>query len=134
MTTVPEPPDNAEKLATALYDNAKTNMAGAAVTLLCDIPGHLYADPEFMRRYITAVEPLTPGDRLAEVNWPKLGGDLIAGSDFGVALSHGERSLLMIAASIGGGPAVHLHALLGHLDRDELNLVVGALQRAGGIW
>jgi hypothetical protein len=45
-----------------------------------------------------------------------------------------QRSLLMIAASIGGGPAVHLHALLGYLDRDELNLVVGALQRAGGIW
>jgi hypothetical protein len=129
--TVPEPPPNAEDLANALYDGAVTNLAGAAATLLCDIPGHLYAQPGFAP-YITT-HTLPDGRRTAEIAWPAVGGDLLAGQT-PITLSHAHRALLMIAASIAGGPAVHLGALLSHLDSGQLNLVIGALQRAAGIW
>jgi hypothetical protein len=48
------------------------------------------------------------------------------------ALSGGERRMLLIVASIGGGGPVDLSEVLPPLDRANLNLVLAAVSHAGG--
>ncbi len=127
--TLPEQPDEAtERLRPRLLDGAPDDISGAAVTLLCDIPGAIYATDAFGKYRVPMVGRLT-------VAWVKLGFDLQAGDDE-LAADASARALLMLAASIGAdhGVRVSLGALLPHLDAKGLNLVIGALQHAGGVW
>lgn len=132
----PEPDDTgiAENLRLALFDNAVGHLQAAAVSLLCDMPGRLYARPEFAK-YLT-VRTVTSGSpfRLAEVDWSELGADLIAGHAPIPTLLAADRALLLIAASLAGGPAVHLGALVASLDEHRVNLASEAVRHAGGVW
>lgn len=128
---LPEQLDEAtERLRLRLLDGAPDDISGAAVTLLCDIPGAIYATEPFRRKYITDT-----GSGKLVVNWSQLGFDLQAGDDE-LAADASARALLMLAASIGAehGVRISLGALLPHLDPKGLNLVIGALQHAGGVW
>lgn len=60
------------------------------------------------------------------VDWDAINDDTTAG------LSSGEKSLLRIAASIGGGRPVDLNDTIPGLDRKLLALVLGALAHAAG--
>lgn len=133
MTNVPEQPGGAipaDTLCTDLLNAVPpADLIGrAALDLLIDLPGDVYATTAFARYLLQVAD----GTR---VNWAKLGFDLQAGDDE-LPMKARDRALLMLAASIGADHAVRVAvgALLKHLDPAGLNLVIGALQHAGGVW
>jgi hypothetical protein len=133
VTTIPQDPKTVvdlgdpELLRLALLDGAPDDLTGSAVTLLVDMPGEVYAEPE-MTAYISR------GPEGAEVDWPALGVALLAGAL--LHLPKPTRALLLIACSIGGGHAVpiRLGAVLSEVGRDGLGPIRSAFDHAAGEW
>lgn len=115
------------QLAAALRAHARGDTCLDAAATLLIAQDWLYRN-DFTARFIT-LHPGTGGSQpLAVTDWPAVAGAL------GTSLpcSGGERRMLAITASIGGGIPVDLRDALTGLDDRNLDLVITAVRRAGG--
>ena len=64
----------------------------------------------------------------AAVRWP----DVVGALESRLVASGGERRVLLVAASLGGGVPVDLGDAVSGLDRENLHLVLAALSHANG--
>jgi hypothetical protein len=116
------------RLAAALCAAADGLDADQAAAELIISHGAFLEGSEFSR-YITTETGISDGTTLALIDWDSAIAVLGRG---GLAVSGGERRILLIAASLASGHPVSLRDVIPGLDQRNLHLVTTAIRRAAG--
>jgi hypothetical protein len=127
----PSPTTAPEGLAAMLRAGARGLHAGQAAVELVLRHGHWIGREDFTGRFICeqAGPELAGEQRVAAIDWRGAVEGLERGE---LPCSGSERSVLKIAASLGGGCPVSLRLVLGGLDHVNITLVAGAVLHANG--